>query len=66
MSLRGFHILFIIASVISLAMYGLWSWQKFQTTEISAHLIAAIGSVALAVFLIFYEINFVKKTHEPT
>lgn len=64
MSLKSFHIIFIIASILLLAAYGAWSIGKYQQTQQFSHMIAGIGSFLLAVILVIYEINFAKKKYE--
>jgi uncharacterized YccA/Bax inhibitor family protein len=65
MSLRGFHILFIIASIILLVLTSFWAWQQHQIKGGIPYLMAFGGSLGLTISLIIYEIKFTKNIHEP-
>jgi len=54
MSLRTFHIIFIVCSILVSIGFGYWAIRNL-------HHWTAVGSFALAVGLIFYEIKFLKK-----
>jgi len=63
MSLKAFHLVFIIASI--LLAFGCGAWlvkQYFSPDGRVLHLVAAVLSVAAGVGLIFYERYFLKKT----
>lgn len=42
-------------------MFGFWAFTNYQDGQSAGYLMTAIGSVALAIGLVFYEINFLKK-----
>ena len=65
MSLRGFHILFIVASIALALMMAVWggvTWGSVRGT--GWHLVTAVGSLATAGLLTVYAVKFVRKTRE--
>lgn len=58
MSLKGFHIVFIILSVILTAGFAWWSFSNDVAN------VVGIGSAALSVLLAIYGIYFVKKSRK--
>ena len=55
MSLKAFHILFVIASTLLTAGFGFWEIRRFQAGEASAgDLALGIGSLVLSILLIGY------------
>lgn len=65
MSLRGFHILFIAASIglaLMMAVWGGVTWGSPRGT--GWHLVTAVGSLATAGLLSAYAVRFVRKTRE--
>ena len=65
MSLRGFHILFIAASIglaLMMAVWGGVTWGSARGT--GWHLVTAAGSLATAGLLSAYAVRFVRKTRE--
>jgi hypothetical protein len=62
MSLKAFHLVFIIASIVLAFGFGVWlAWQYFSAGGVW-NLIFAMVSFAAGVGLIFYERYFLKKT----
>jgi hypothetical protein len=62
MSLKAFHLIFIIASTILAFGCGVWGLKQFFSAEGRAwDLIFGLGSLAAGVGLIIYERYFVKK-----
>ena len=61
MSLKGFHIIFIIASI--LMAFGFAYWAYFQNTQTPAtgYIATAIISTLIGVGLVVYEVNFIRK-----
>lgn len=56
MSLKGFHIVFIILSVLLTAGFAAWSFSNETSIPVG------IGSAVLSVLLVIYGIWFVKKS----
>jgi hypothetical protein len=64
MSLKAFHLIFIIASIALAFGFGVWLAREYFTGGGVTNLIIAIGSFAVGVGLIFYERYFLKKTKD--
>jgi hypothetical protein len=65
MSLKAFHIVFIVASVLLAAGFATWSIMNyFSPGGRLVDLLAGIGSAAVAVALLIYERYFLKKTKD--
>lgn len=65
MSLRSFHLLFIIASITLSLMMSVWGGVTYGTDRGSVwHLVTAVGAVLTAGLLAVYLTKFVKKTRE--
>ena len=65
MSLRGFHIVFIVASIALTLMMAVWggvTWGSPRGT--GWHLVTAVGSLATGGLLSAYAVRFVRKTRE--
>lgn len=65
MSLRSFHVLFIVASIglaLMMAVWGGVTWGSARGT--GWHLVTAAGSLATAGLLAVYAVKFVRKTRE--
>ena len=65
MSLRAFHILFIVASIgLTLMMAG-WGGVTWGTVRGTGwHLVTAFGGLVAAGLLSVYAVRFVRKTRE--
>lgn len=62
MSLKAFHLVFIVASIVLAFGFGIWAGVAFFKGEGVLNLIVALASVGAGVGLIFYERYFLKKT----
>ena len=62
MSLKAFHLIFIIASIVLVVGFGIWAMVAFFQAGGVINLIVAVLSFAAAVGLVFYERYFLKKT----
>jgi hypothetical protein len=62
MSLKAFHLVFIIASIVLAFGFGIWMAVTFFKEGGMVNLIVAFVSFGVAVGLIFYERYFLKKT----
>jgi hypothetical protein len=62
MSLKAFHLVFIIASIVLAFGFGIWLVVTFFKEGGVMNLIFAIASFGAGVGLIFYERYFLKKT----
>ena len=62
MSLKAFHVLFIIASELLALGFGVWSIRQFQAGAGSISELAwGVGSLVLAVGLLWYGRYFLRK-----
>ena len=65
MSLRSFHLLFIIASVLLSLMMAVWGGVTYGTVRGTGwHLVTVIGALGVATLLVVYLVKFVQKTRE--
>ncbi|MEE2791182.1 MAG: hypothetical protein VX453_06075 [Acidobacteriota bacterium] len=65
MSLRSFHLLFIIASVLLSLMMAVWGGVTYGTVRGTGwHLVTVIGALGVAGLLAVYLVKFVQKTRE--
>jgi hypothetical protein len=62
MSLKAFHLVFIIASIVLAFGFSIWLAVTFFKAGGVMNLIFAIASFGAGVGLIFYERYFLKKT----
>jgi len=62
MSLKAFHLIFIIASIVLAFGFGAWLAKNFFSEGGVMNLVFAVLSFAAGVGLIFYERYFLKKT----
>jgi hypothetical protein len=62
MSLKAFHLIFIIASIALAIGFGIWLANNYFSDGGAMNLVGAILSFAAAVGLVFYERYFLKKT----
>ena len=60
-SLKSFHIVFVICSFLLLAGFGYWALQAFQTSGEGLMLTLSLGSFLAAGALLFYGVWFLKK-----
>lgn len=62
MSLKAFHLVFIIASILLALGFGAWSFMNYASPHGSkSDLVIAIVSGVVALGLVGYEIYFLKK-----
>jgi len=62
MSLKAFHVVFIVASILLAAGFGVWSFLNYRSPRGTASdLVIAIASGVVALALVGYEIYFLKK-----
>jgi hypothetical protein len=62
MSLKAFHLVFIIASIALAVVFGAWSFMTYREPGASVwYLVSAIGSAVAVVGLVIYERFFLKK-----
>ena len=65
MSLRSFHLVFIVASVLLSLMMAVWGGVNYGTDAGSVwHLATMVGAVFTAGLLAVYAVKFVRKTRE--
>jgi hypothetical protein len=62
MSLKAFHLVFIIASILLAVGFAVWSLMNYFSPHGGTRdLVVGAGSAIVAVALVFYEIYFLKK-----
>lgn len=61
MSLKAFHIVFVIVSTMLTLGFGAWSIREFRATSDVAFLVGGIVSFVLAVALLIYGRWFLRK-----
>jgi len=62
MSLKAFHLLFIIAAILLALGFGVWELKSYWSPDGQGRDLAlGLGSLAAAVALVIYERYFVKK-----
>ena len=54
MSLKAFHIVFVIASILLAFGFGAWSYFDYRDQGTTADLIYAIGSTLAGISLVIY------------
>jgi hypothetical protein len=65
MSLRAFHLLFIIASILLSLMMAVWGGTTYGTDRGTAwHLVTVVGALLTAGLLTVYIVKFIRKTRE--
>ena len=62
MSLKAFHIVFMIGSLLMTVFFAYWCLIQFQQLQSLYYLLSFIILAIVSVGLIAYEINFIKKT----
>jgi len=61
MSLRTFHIIFIVCSIIVTIGFGYWAMRHFQQHQTPAYLWTGVISFIAAIGLMVYEYFFLQK-----
>ena len=62
MSLKAFHLIFIIAAILLAAGCAIWFWMSYSSPQRGAwDLVWAVASTLAGVGLIVYEVYFLKK-----
>ena len=61
MSLKAFHIVFVTASILLALLFGIWSLVSYFQGGTISDLLFGIGSLVVAVALVFYEKYALKK-----
>jgi hypothetical protein len=64
MSLKAFHILFIVISVVLTAGFGLWAVRNYGQTRDALIFALGAGSFVASVLLAVYLVWFVAKTRK--
>ncbi|HLX70052.1 MAG TPA: hypothetical protein VKV04_10540 [Verrucomicrobiae bacterium] len=64
MSLKAFHLVFIVASIALAFGFGIWLVTNFFHEGGALNLVFAVVSFGAGVGLIFYERYFLKKTKD--
>ncbi len=61
MSLKAFHIFFIVASTALTVGFGVWATKDFSQTGSGVHLALGVGSFIASVLLACYGVWFLRK-----
>ena len=61
MSLKAFHIVFIVVSTLCALFSGAWGVAAYSRTGVASHLALGIGGFVVAVALVFYGFWFLRK-----
>ena len=61
MSLKAFHIVFIVASILLALGFAAWSFVSYSHGGPLLHLWFGIGSLATGIVLVFYSKYFLRK-----
>jgi len=62
MSLKAFHVVFIVASILLAVGFATWSFVNYFSSHGGVwYLVAGVGSALAAIALVFYEKYFLKK-----
>ena len=61
LSLKIFHIIFILASIILSFAFGTWAWQYHQVNAMPLYLGFSLVSYIFGIALVIYLIKVIKK-----
>ncbi|MDB6018087.1 MAG: hypothetical protein JWR19_2576 [Pedosphaera sp.] len=62
MSLKAFHLVFIVSAILLALGFGAWSWMNYNSPQgVRLDLVWAVASLVSAVGLVIYEIYFLRK-----
>ena len=61
MSLKAFHIVFVLTSVAMSALVGVWGVRDYLLTSNTTNLAVGITTLVLGVLLVWYSTWFVRK-----
>jgi hypothetical protein len=61
MSLRGFHIFFILCAIILSGWFAFWNYENYQVSNASPDLLTTAASALIAAGLVVYMVWFLKK-----
>ena len=64
MSLKSFHIIFLLISSLFAIFFGFWSYREWVLYEDSVYLLYSLIGIILCVFLFFYGKWFLKEISE--
>ena len=61
MSLKAFHIFFIVVSMALCVVFGVWATQDFARSGSGVHLALGVGSFIGSIVLVCYGVWFLRK-----
>lgn len=64
MSLKAFHIFFVVVTVLTSGALGAWSWGQYQTKATPTYLALSVGCGVLVVVMLAYGVWFLKKIRQ--
>ena len=64
MSLKAFHIFFIVVSILLSLGLGWWNLSEYQLTENSSYLAWTIGSFVTGLGILIYLVSFIRKAKQ--
>jgi hypothetical protein len=62
MNLRWFHALLILLSAALAVVFGVWSFDQYQSGNGTGNLVAAVAAFAVSLGLMVYDSWFLRKT----
>ncbi|MFT5387530.1 MAG: hypothetical protein ACI9E5_000658 [Candidatus Omnitrophota bacterium] len=64
MGIKSFHIIFIIASICMAFGFSYWAFVQYDSDPSKGYMLSSIISALAGIYLIKYEINFIKKNKD--
>ena len=61
MSLKAFHIVFVVASILLAFGFGAWSFREYSSNDGLGNLVFGVGSTVSGVALVFYGRSILRK-----
>jgi hypothetical protein len=65
MSLKAFHVFFIVVSIVFAAGFGVWGLREHSLGHNGRHLALGIISLLVGAALVAYLVSFVRKLRNP-
>lgn len=64
MSLKSFHIIFIVIASLFLIFFGYWNYLEWAITKNTMNLVFSFLSISLCIGLLYYSKWFLKEINE--
>jgi hypothetical protein len=65
MSLKAFHVFFIVVSIVFAVGFGVWGLREHSAGRNGGHLALGVISFAVGAALVAYLVSFVRKLRNP-